>query len=158
MLTVDSCERITPSEILQHPFITMSHLVVTFDNSPHVKSSVELIKNCDVLSSDDSEETTSISPAFQPNEGHAAGLSKEEQLGKQSISENSPAKKRKGTVLKIWSLATGALLSPRKGGVNAMTQQTEFGKHAHCCAKDRGINQVNAQPLMATPRKQKRGI
>ncbi|KAL7405878.1 hypothetical protein ABVT39_009117 [Epinephelus coioides] len=95
MLTVDSSERITPSQILQHPFITMSHLVGTFDNSPYVKSSVELMKHCNVLSSDDGEETTSNSLALHPDEGHAAGLSKEEQLCLQSIHENSPAKKRK---------------------------------------------------------------
>lgn len=34
MLTVDATERITPNQILQHPFITMSHIVGTFDNSP----------------------------------------------------------------------------------------------------------------------------
>ncbi len=33
MLKVDASERITPSQILQHPFITMSHIVGTFDNS-----------------------------------------------------------------------------------------------------------------------------
>lgn len=30
---VDASERITLSQILQHPFITMSHLVGTFDSS-----------------------------------------------------------------------------------------------------------------------------
>ncbi|KAG8003212.1 Homeodomain-interacting protein kinase 1 [Nibea albiflora] len=33
MLKVDAAERITPSQILHHPFITMGHLVETFDNS-----------------------------------------------------------------------------------------------------------------------------
>ncbi|XP_049449878.1 homeodomain-interacting protein kinase 1-like [Epinephelus fuscoguttatus] len=54
-----------------------------------------LMKYCDVLSSDDGTETTSNSPALHPDEGHAAGQSEEEQLGLQSIRENSPAKKRK---------------------------------------------------------------
>ena len=34
MLRVDPADRITPSQILQHPFITMSHLVGAFDTSP----------------------------------------------------------------------------------------------------------------------------
>lgn len=34
MLRVDPADRITASQILQHPFITMSHLVGSFDTSP----------------------------------------------------------------------------------------------------------------------------
>ncbi|XP_044055454.1 homeodomain-interacting protein kinase 3-like isoform X2 [Siniperca chuatsi] len=114
-LKMDASERITPSQILQHPFITMSHLVGTFKNSSHVKLCVELMSVCQGLSSDDGEDVaratlktslieetsnSTASPACHsvPDEGHPARLSGKEQpfLQSSSISgENSPAKKRK---------------------------------------------------------------
>ncbi|XP_038571109.1 homeodomain-interacting protein kinase 1-like [Micropterus salmoides] len=108
-LKVDASERITPSQILQHRFITMSHLVGTFD-SHHVKLCVKLMNICHGRSSDDDEDVNRVtlktclivkasnctaSPACVPNEGHP---SSREELSLQSsvISEkNCPPKKRK---------------------------------------------------------------
>ncbi|XP_041833587.1 homeodomain-interacting protein kinase 1-like [Melanotaenia boesemani] len=45
MLKVDPAERIKPNQILQHQFVTMSHLVDKFGNSFHVKSCVEYMRN-----------------------------------------------------------------------------------------------------------------
>ncbi|XP_008328520.3 homeodomain-interacting protein kinase 2-like [Cynoglossus semilaevis] len=46
MLTVDPRDRIRASDILQHPFLTMSHLNGSFSNSYYVKSSRELLSIC----------------------------------------------------------------------------------------------------------------
>ncbi|XP_027146300.1 homeodomain-interacting protein kinase 2 isoform X4 [Larimichthys crocea] len=85
MLKVDASERITPSQILQHPYITMSHLVETFDNSDYVKTSVELMKACNDLSSDGDNatyatfKTCTLDYHSVPDEDHLAGLSSSEE-------------------------------------------------------------------------------
>ncbi|XP_061923151.1 homeodomain-interacting protein kinase 2-like isoform X2 [Entelurus aequoreus] len=43
MLQLDPTERIKPQQLLQHPFITMSHLVGDFTDCQYVKSSRELL-------------------------------------------------------------------------------------------------------------------
>ncbi|XP_042340031.1 homeodomain-interacting protein kinase 1-like [Plectropomus leopardus] len=97
MLTVDAFDRITPSEILQHPFITMSHLIGEFDSSPYVTSSMEMMTIREIQSSDDGEEATYNSPAFYSEESNFAWLSDVEQpcLHSTVAEENSPAQKRK---------------------------------------------------------------
>ncbi|TMS20802.1 Homeodomain-interacting protein kinase 1, partial [Larimichthys crocea] len=85
MLKVDASERITPSQILQHPYITMSHLVETFDNSDYVKTSVELMKACNDQSSDGDNATYATFKTCMldyhsvPDEDHLAGLSSSEE-------------------------------------------------------------------------------
>ncbi|KAE8293906.1 Homeodomain-interacting protein kinase 2 [Larimichthys crocea] len=85
MLKVDASERITPSQILQHPYITMSHLVETFDNSDYVKTSVELMKACNDQSSDGDNatyatfKTCTLDYHSVPDEDHLAGLSSSEE-------------------------------------------------------------------------------
>nr|XP_019938413.1 PREDICTED: homeodomain-interacting protein kinase 2-like [Paralichthys olivaceus] len=46
MLKVDPSERITPRGILEHPFITMSHLQDAFKNGPYVKSCMDMMSDC----------------------------------------------------------------------------------------------------------------
>ncbi|CAB1422650.1 unnamed protein product [Pleuronectes platessa] len=53
MLMTSQHERITPSRILQHPFITMSHLQGSYKNSLYVKSCEELMDICQNQSSED---------------------------------------------------------------------------------------------------------
>ncbi|XP_034432976.1 homeodomain-interacting protein kinase 3-like [Hippoglossus hippoglossus] len=53
MLMMSQFRRITPSRILQHPFITMSHLQGSFRNSLYVKSCKDLMDICQDPSSDD---------------------------------------------------------------------------------------------------------
>ncbi|XP_034537158.1 homeodomain-interacting protein kinase 2-like isoform X2 [Notolabrus celidotus] len=76
-LKVDGAERLTPSEILQHPFITMSHLVGTFEHSSYVKKGMELITICKNVNCDD-EETSNFTAGSAhhggPEEGHPAEL------------------------------------------------------------------------------------
>ncbi|KAM7395357.1 hypothetical protein PAMA_006899 [Pampus argenteus] len=90
MLKMDMSERITPSQILQHPFITMGHLE-GFSNSPHVKSCSDLMSICD-----DGEGTSSSTASLiQDNipESHPEGP---EQPRSPDISgESSKVKKRK---------------------------------------------------------------
>ncbi|XP_077357334.1 homeodomain-interacting protein kinase 1-like [Festucalex cinctus] len=43
MLQLDPSERIRPKQILQHPFITMSHLVRDFNDCQYVKSCLDLL-------------------------------------------------------------------------------------------------------------------
>ncbi|XP_047199169.1 homeodomain-interacting protein kinase 3-like [Hippoglossus stenolepis] len=53
MLTLKPIERITPRGILEHPFITMSHLEGPFRNSLYVKSSLDVMSSCQDKKSDD---------------------------------------------------------------------------------------------------------
>ncbi|XP_053269045.1 homeodomain-interacting protein kinase 2-like [Pleuronectes platessa] len=53
MLMMSQHERITPSLILQHPFITMSHLQGSYKNSLYAKSCEELMDICQNQSSED---------------------------------------------------------------------------------------------------------
>ncbi|XP_042246975.1 homeodomain-interacting protein kinase 2-like isoform X1 [Thunnus maccoyii] len=110
LLKVDMSERITPSQILQHPFITMTHLE-GFNNSLHVQSCSDLMSVCQSLSLDDGEDVaesqtcvndrtsnSTASPAQHSvtNEGHPAGLSGEKRPQSPDISgESSQVKKRK---------------------------------------------------------------
>ncbi|XP_035529983.1 homeodomain-interacting protein kinase 3-like [Morone saxatilis] len=106
MLKMDASERITPSQILQHPFVTMCHLV---DNSSYAKKSKELMSNCESGTFDDGEDgvcstsktigVTSISTANLahhrgPEEGHPAGLSGREQPFLQSSIIREKKRKR----------------------------------------------------------------
>ncbi|KAG7244377.1 hypothetical protein INR49_002279 [Caranx melampygus] len=93
MLNVDSAERITPRQTLQHPFITMEHLIV--------KSCVELMNACEEPSFE-SEETShsTAGPAENtaPNEDSPAGLScKAHSLHRKTIimQRNSPFKRKR---------------------------------------------------------------
>ncbi|XP_039632679.1 homeodomain-interacting protein kinase 2-like [Perca fluviatilis] len=90
LLDVDAWQRIKPSQILQHPFITMSHLVGIMDNSLHVKKCVEVMSLCQDLSlgggknvakKDISNSTAKEQPSLQ-----RAVIS----------GDNAPPKKRKG--------------------------------------------------------------
>ncbi|KAG7226538.1 hypothetical protein INR49_003860, partial [Caranx melampygus] len=101
MLNVDSAERITPRQTLQHPFITMEHLMCAFSDSPYVKSCVELMNACEEPSFE-SEETShsTASPAENtaPNEDSPAGLScKAHSLHRKTIimQRNSPFKRKR---------------------------------------------------------------
>ncbi|KAI9517667.1 hypothetical protein NQZ68_004889 [Dissostichus eleginoides] len=75
MLMVDAAQRITPSQILQHPFITMSHL------SGESKS-CSLVKSCFGQSSDnkkdDDLEVASSSTAIPARQTENGGLSSDE--------------------------------------------------------------------------------
>ncbi|KAF3835439.1 hypothetical protein F7725_027997 [Dissostichus mawsoni] len=75
MLMVDAAQRITPSQILQHPFITMSHL------SGDSKS-CSLVKSCFGQSSDNKEdddlEVASSSTAIPARQTENGGLSSDE--------------------------------------------------------------------------------
>ncbi|XP_047196121.1 homeodomain-interacting protein kinase 3-like [Hippoglossus stenolepis] len=53
MLMMSQLRRITPSRILQHPFITMSHLQGSYRNSLYAKSCKDLMDICQDPSSDD---------------------------------------------------------------------------------------------------------
>ncbi|XP_059209532.1 homeodomain-interacting protein kinase 1-like [Centropristis striata] len=81
LLTVDPSERITPSKILQHPFITKNQIFGAFENSAHVNSSVEQIISCcnhitnagpEVAQNEASTSTASL--ATHPEEGRPAVL------------------------------------------------------------------------------------
>ncbi|XP_034746647.1 homeodomain-interacting protein kinase 1-like [Etheostoma cragini] len=87
LLDVDALQRIKPSQILQHPFITTSHL--------HVKTCVCGGEN--VAKEEISDSTAS--PACHPDESHPAGRRSKEHPSLQSVvisGENPPPKKRKG--------------------------------------------------------------
>ncbi|CAB1443233.1 unnamed protein product [Pleuronectes platessa] len=53
MLMMSQYDRITPNRILQHPFITMSHLQGSFKNSLYLKSCEDLMDICQDQSSED---------------------------------------------------------------------------------------------------------
>ncbi|CAB1434970.1 unnamed protein product [Pleuronectes platessa] len=53
MLMTSQYERITPDRILQHPFVTMSHLKGSYKNSLYVKSCEDLMDICQDQSSED---------------------------------------------------------------------------------------------------------
>ncbi|KAL3047129.1 hypothetical protein OYC64_021370 [Pagothenia borchgrevinki] len=75
MLMVDAADRITPSQILEHAFITMSHLSGDSKSCSHVKS-------CFSQSSDDEEdddlEVASSSTAIPAGQTESGGLSSDE--------------------------------------------------------------------------------
>ncbi|XP_069378157.1 uncharacterized protein [Paralichthys olivaceus] len=104
MLMINQYERITPNGILQHPFITMSHLQGS--SSPYAKSCKDLMDMCQDQSSDDGghgdqvilqkslNEDSSSSTAGPAKEGSPAGIRDE----KHSFSQTTTitrAKKRK---------------------------------------------------------------
>ncbi|XP_034002050.1 homeodomain-interacting protein kinase 1-like [Trematomus bernacchii] len=89
MLMVDAAQRITPSQILQHPFITMSHL------SGDSKS-CSLVKSCFGQSSDNKEdddlEVASSSTAIPARQTENGGLSSDEHP---TLAGHTAKKKRK---------------------------------------------------------------
>nr|XP_043876856.1 homeodomain-interacting protein kinase 2-like [Solea senegalensis] len=92
MLTVDAADRITPMQILQHPFITMDHLVDIFGCTPYVQSFIKQRRTFQGLSSDnekditvpstyqseDSSYITASSRGSDPSEGSSVWLSANE--------------------------------------------------------------------------------
>ncbi|XP_047194383.1 homeodomain-interacting protein kinase 3-like [Hippoglossus stenolepis] len=106
MLKVDPSERITPRGILEHPFITMSHLRGAFKNRSYVKSCLDMMSVCQDQSSPSGEdaaqttlqsslnEGTSTSAVNPAKEDRPAGVSAEEPSPSQA-STSSKTKKRK---------------------------------------------------------------
>ncbi|XP_062292926.1 homeodomain-interacting protein kinase 1-like [Scomber scombrus] len=96
MLKVNVSERIRPSQILHHDFITMSHLR-GFKDSMHVKSCSDLMSICQSCANDGTSNCPA-SPAQRsaPIEGHPAELSSERQTQSADTSGgSSQVKKRK---------------------------------------------------------------
>ncbi|XP_035471107.1 homeodomain-interacting protein kinase 1-like [Scophthalmus maximus] len=60
MLKTDPAERITASEILQHPFVTMGHSADTFGSGPHVPSRAGQANSCRGRRSDNAEEPATL--------------------------------------------------------------------------------------------------
>ncbi|KAA8587177.1 hypothetical protein FQN60_001013 [Etheostoma spectabile] len=108
LLDMDALQRIKPSQILQHPFITTSHL--------HVKTCVCGDEN---VAKEEASDSTAC-PACHPDEGHPAGRSSKEaapSLQSTVISgENTPPQKRKGDTKKrrreVLDAETDAQISP----------------------------------------------
>ncbi|XP_053270333.1 homeodomain-interacting protein kinase 3-like [Pleuronectes platessa] len=106
MLKVDPSERITPRGILEHPFLTMSHLQGEFKNSSYVESSKEMMNVCQERSSPSGEDAAKTTPETSLNEGTStrainppqkhcpAGVSAEEPSASQA-STDTKAKKMK---------------------------------------------------------------
>ncbi|XP_062235989.1 homeodomain-interacting protein kinase 3-like [Platichthys flesus] len=72
MLMMSQHERITPSRILQHPFITMSHLQGSYKNSLYVKSCEELMEICQNQSSEDGRHGDQVNLQMSLNEGSSS--------------------------------------------------------------------------------------
>ncbi|XP_031176160.1 homeodomain-interacting protein kinase 1-like isoform X1 [Sander lucioperca] len=125
LLDVDAWQRIKPSQILQHPFITMSHLVGIMDNSLHLKKCVEVLSFCQDLSlcggenvakKDVSDSTAKEQPSLQ-----SAVISGDNTLPKKrkgdgdedsECGNKSPAKKRRRKGLD--AAEKDAQISPKK--------------------------------------------
>ncbi|XP_034432004.1 homeodomain-interacting protein kinase 3-like isoform X2 [Hippoglossus hippoglossus] len=114
MLMTNQSERIHPRRILQHPFITMSHLKGPFKNSLYMKSSEGLMDICQNQSSDDGahvdhmvqrmslNEDSSSSTAGPAMEGSPAGMRDENHSFLQNSIITRGKKRKLNAKLKEW--------------------------------------------------------
>ncbi len=119
MLKVDAADRITPSQILQHPFLTISHLVGKFDESFYVRTSVELMSNSDHLSCGDGEDVAPAYSTYWIGETPRSPSMKRKKdsaddLGCDNSSPNIPPKKRRRESLGAPLIETGGQMSPHE--------------------------------------------
>ncbi|CAB1449182.1 unnamed protein product [Pleuronectes platessa] len=77
MLMTSQYERITPDRILQHPFITMSHLQGSYKNSLYVKSCEDLMDICQDQSSEDGGHGDQVILQMSLNEDSSSSTAKE---------------------------------------------------------------------------------
>nr|XP_019948194.1 PREDICTED: homeodomain-interacting protein kinase 3-like [Paralichthys olivaceus] len=101
MLMTNPFERITPRQILQHPFITMSHFEGQFNNSSYVNSCKDLMNICKDQSSENGGRGDQTIP----------------RTSQKKDSSSSPAEEGSHAVMKhemIASLQTSTITRPKK--------------------------------------------
>ncbi|CAB1422549.1 unnamed protein product [Pleuronectes platessa] len=83
MLMMSQHERITPSLILQHPFITMSHLQGSYKNSLYAKSCEELMDICQNQSSEDGRHGDQVNLQVSLNEDSSSSTASPAKEGRE---------------------------------------------------------------------------